>query len=59
MSEVVRVLMQRDGITKSEAEKMVSDVREMIYNCNGDYDEAEEIMMSELGLEMDYITDII
>ena len=59
MKEVVRVLMNRDGITESEAEKMVNDVREMIYNCNGDYDEAEEIMSSELGLEMDYITDIL
>ena len=31
----------------------------MIEDAGGDYDEAEQIMIDELGLEMDYIMDIL
>lgn len=61
MSELIRTLMARDGITKDEAKRMVDEVREEILEAvyDGDYNEAEEIMLSELGLEMDYIYDIL
>ena len=61
MSKLVRTLMERDGVTRDEAERMVNEVREEILEAvyDGDYSEAEEIMLSELGLEMDYIYDIL
>ena len=61
MSRLVKVLMNRDGVTKDEAERMVNEVREEILEAvyDGDYNEAEDIMLSELGLEMDYIYDIL
>ena len=58
MNRVVEILMSRDGITENEAKKRVSEVRELIYDVC-DYDEAEEIISQELGLEMDYLLDII
>lgn len=61
MSNLVRTLMERDGVTRDEAERMVNEVREEILEAvyDGDYSEAEDIMLSELGLEMDYIYDIL
>lgn len=55
--EVVEIIMERDGLTKREAELHVSEVKELIMDAImfADYDEVETIMLSELGLEMDYI----
>lgn len=49
--------MERDGLTKQEAEERVDEVREML--SESDPWEAEDILMDELGLEMDYIFDIL
>lgn len=61
VNKVVKVLMDRDGLTQEEATNQVNEVREMISDAAGcgDYDEVEDIMYSELGLEMDYIFDIL
>ena len=61
MSRIVDVLMRRDGLTKKEAVARVQEVREMVYEAveSGMFDEAEDIVMSELGLEMDYIDELI
>lgn len=56
---VVNILMLRDGLTQSEAESLVKDVRNQMAECNYDPAECEDIFMSELGLEMDYLFDII
>lgn len=56
-NEVVRVLMERDGLSKKEAEEKLEEVREMI--SEADPWEAEDILADELGLELDYIFDII
>lgn len=56
-NEVVRILMERDGLTKEEAKERIEEVREMI--SEADPWEAEDILADELGLEMDYIFDII
>ena len=60
-NEIIEVLMNRDHMTKEEAVNHYRYVREMINEAvsNGDYDEVEDIMYSELGLEMDYIFDIM
>jgi hypothetical protein len=56
-NEVVRILMERDGITEEEAVERVEEVREML--SDADPWDAEDILADELGLEMDYIFDII
>lgn len=56
-NEIVSILMKRDGTTQEEAIRLIKETRGMIYLAieNGDYDSAEDIIASELGLEMDYI----
>lgn len=54
---LVEVLMERDELTKQEAEEMVEEVRQLI--AESDPWEAEDILMDELGLELDYIFDLI
>lgn len=56
MKEVIRILMRRDGLSAEEAKERIEEVREMI---NDNPFEAEEILADELGLELDYIFDII
>ncbi len=59
MNVVVKILMKRDGMTEQEAYDLVAEVREMVLEAveRGDYEEAEEIFESELGLELDYLLD--
>ena len=61
LNKVVEILMSRDGLTQAEAEHHLNYVREMLDDVitEGSYDEAEDIIASELGLEMDYIFDIL
>ena len=56
-NRVVEILMNRDGMTREEAEEKVQEVREMIVCAS--VLEAEDILIDELGLEMDYIFDLI
>lgn len=60
-SKVVDVLMKRDNMTEQEAKKLVSRVSEEITEAieNGEYELVEDIMYSDLGLEMDYIDDVL
>ena len=61
MSNVEEVLMKRDKLTKDEAHRQKNYARELIMEAieNGDFDDVEDIMYSELGLEMDYIDEMI
>lgn len=61
MSRIVDILVRRDGITEDEARIQLRQVREMVHDAieAGQFEEAEDIVMSELGLEMDYIDEII
>jgi hypothetical protein len=59
VNRVVEILCRRDGISVKEAVARVREVQEQINSSNFDYDEVEDIMASELGLEMDYIFDIL
>ena len=56
-NEVIRILMERDDLTREEAEERLEEVREMI--SEADAFEVEDIIADELGLEMDYIFDIL
>lgn len=58
---VIRILMERDGLSKKEAVAYYRELWREIYECvqeGGTYNEVEEILLSE-GLEMDYIMDFI
>lgn len=61
MEEVITILMRRDGISREEAIEAIEDCRDQInYFCaRGDYATAEDTIMTELGLEPDYLFDIL
>lgn len=62
MSRIADVLMERDGLTREEARQQVRDARREFYDMladGADYDDIEDMMASEFGLEMDYIDDLI
>lgn len=61
MNRVVKILMERDGMTEEEAREEVAYCRELMNEAiaNGDLFEVEEILLDTLGLEPDYIFDII
>lgn len=57
METIIKILMKRDKMTRNEAKVLVDEVYEEINYCleQGDYDGAEDLVMSELGLEPDYL----
>jgi hypothetical protein len=57
--EIVKILMERDGLTEEEAEERVDEVREMFEDCEYDSTECELIMAEELGLELDYVFNLL
>ncbi len=56
MNEIVKVLMERDGLTRYEAENEVKACREMVYE---DGEDPEDVLYEELGLEGDYFFDLL
>ena len=56
---VAAILCKRDNCTFAEAEKLIAETIEEIENCGFDPEECEEIMHNNLGLEMDYIIDLL
>lgn len=57
MQNVINILMNRDGMTRDEARELVIETREMLLSA--DVWEADEIIADQLGLEPDYIMDIL
>lgn len=57
MDSIVEILIRRDGLTKSEAIDLIEETRELL--LTSDPWEADQIMADQLGLEPDYILDII
>ena len=60
MSEIIKILMDRDGLTYDEAREMYEETQEEIYGAleNGDYN-IDDILADNLCLEPDYIFDLI
>lgn len=54
MSELKKVLMERDGMTEEEANAEIVDMRNRVYEG-----ENPEEVLYDIGLEPDYIFDII
>lgn len=61
MKKIVDILKERDGVTEEEAQQTLNIVRAEVEEAIevGDYELVEEIVASELGLEMDYIDEIL
>lgn len=61
MEKIINILMKRDGISFEEARRQCEDTVAEIHMAiaSGDYMLAEELMMSDLGLESDYLMDIL
>ena len=57
MNPVVKILMERDGMTEQESIDLVRETKEKLLRNGGCY--ADEIIMENLGLESDYIMDIL
>lgn len=58
MKEIIQILMWRDGMTYDEARRYLKEVREEIAEAieeQASLEEIEDIVMSELGLEPDYV----
>jgi hypothetical protein len=55
MTELEKVLIERDNMTREEAKQLILDAYLDIYN----YTSADEFMADWFGLEPDYICDLI
>jgi hypothetical protein len=57
MNPIVKILMKRDDITEQEAIDLVRETKEELMNrpCS----DGADIIMDNLGLEPDYIMDIL
>lgn len=61
MREIINILMRRDGISENEARNLVENCMLEIHEAiaAGRYMEAEDIFMDWLGLEPDYLMQIL
>ena len=61
MEKIISILMKRDGISFEEARRQCEDTVAEVHMAiaSGDFLLAEELMMSDLGLEADYLMDIL
>lgn len=59
MNPIIEILCRRDGISVREAKQRVEHVQDLLAQSNYGYEEVEDILYTELGLEMDYIHDLI
>lgn len=61
MNEIIEILMARDGVTYKIAKEMYENAyAELMDAIDGTSGlSPEEVLMNELGLEMDYIYDFI
>jgi hypothetical protein len=56
---IVKILMERDGISEQEAQELIDQARQDMCDCNYDCNECEDIIQDTLGLELDYLFDIL
>ena len=56
---VANILCNRDGCDVDEAKDRIATALYLMSEANYDPDECEAIMAEELGLEMDYILDLL
>ena len=63
MKDIIEILMERDGLSRKEAEKQVEDTSSRIWDelCEKDceIEDLEDILYGDTGLELDYLLDIL
>ena len=59
MTKTKEILMRRDGYTSEEADAVMDETSEAIWDALENGDDPEQILAEELGLEPDYIFDFI
>ena len=60
MNKVVEILMRRDDSSKQEATERVEQTRDDILQLGtGSFEDVQEIIEENLGLEPDYLFDIL
>lgn len=61
MERVVKLIMKRDGLSYEDAKTEVSNTVDEMYEAleSGDSEQVEEILMDNLGLEPDYIPQLL
>lgn len=61
MRKIVDILMDRDGMTREEALERIKDVKSELYDAMEGTScmTPEDVMYEELGLEIDYIFQLI
>ena len=57
MGKIAKILMERDGMTLEDANDLIRETTDLL--LTSDPWEADEIMADMLGLEPDYIMDLI
>lgn len=58
MKKIIKILMERDGISEEEARSLIKETRDEIAMLDNPF-EAENIIMEYLGLEPDYMFDVL
>ena len=61
MDSITEVLMRRDGISEEDAKREVEDFQADIEDSimSGNLEDIEDALMNDLGLEPDYLFDIL
>ncbi len=60
--EIVKIFMERDGMSKNEAIEEYKSLRNQVHEIlegSGDYDDVEALLAYDYELEMDYVMDLI
>lgn len=61
MDSITEVLMRRDGLSEEDAKREVEDFKADIEDSimSGNLEDIEDALMYDLGLEPDYLMDIL
>ena len=61
METIKEILMRRDGVSEQEAEDLINDAKEELYELleQGDMESAHDICQTHFGLEPDYLMELI
>lgn len=61
MNEIIKILMKRDGMTHDEAKEAYEETKAELMDAieGNSVLDPEEVLLGELGLELDYIFDFI
>ena len=59
MDNIVNVLVNRDGMSESDAHDMVKDFQDRLYDGEIEPFEAGDMFLDEFGFEEDYLLDLL